>query len=71
MLSYGLPLPLRLLDGRVLTSSRATAIRRLAPRPVARQIAARGRLCAGRGWSTGDGLKPLYGRLMALAMWPG
>ena len=51
MLSYGLPLPLRLLDGRVLTSSRATAIRRLAPRPVARQIAARGRLCAGRGWS--------------------
>ena len=44
-------LPLRLLDGWVLTSSRATAIRRLAPRPVARQIAARGRLCAGRGWS--------------------
>ena len=29
---------------------------------------ARGRLCAGR---IGDGLKPLYGRLMALAMWPG
>ena len=44
-------LPLRLLDGRVLTSSGATVIRRLAPRPVARQIAARGRLCAGRGWS--------------------
>ena len=42
MLSYGLPLPLRLLDGRVLTSRRATVIRRLAPRPVARQIAARG-----------------------------
>jgi hypothetical protein len=30
MHSYGLPLPLRLLDGRVLTASRATAIRRLA-----------------------------------------
>ena len=30
MLSYGLPLPLRLLDARVLTSSRATVIRRLA-----------------------------------------
>ena len=44
-------LPLRLLDGRVLTSRGATVIRRLAPRPVARQIAARGRLCAGRGWS--------------------
>ena len=29
---------------------------------------ARGRLSAGR---IGDGLKPLYGRLMALAMWPG
>jgi hypothetical protein len=27
---YGLPLPLRLLDGRVLTASRATAVRRLA-----------------------------------------
>jgi hypothetical protein len=30
MRSYGLPLPLRLLDGRVLTASRATVIRRLA-----------------------------------------
>jgi hypothetical protein len=30
MHSYGLPLPLRLLDARVLTSSRATVIRRLA-----------------------------------------
>ena len=30
MRSYGLPLPLRLLDGRVLTASRATAVRRLA-----------------------------------------
>jgi hypothetical protein len=30
MFSYGLPLPLRLLDARVLTSSRATVIRRLA-----------------------------------------
>jgi PcfJ-like protein len=30
MFSYGLPLPLRLLDGSVLTSSRATVIRRLA-----------------------------------------
>ena len=30
MRSYGLPLPLRLLDARVLTASRATVIRRLA-----------------------------------------
>jgi PcfJ-like protein len=30
MRAYGLPLPLRLLDGRVLTSSRATVMRRLA-----------------------------------------
>jgi PcfJ-like protein len=30
MHSYGLPLPLRSLDGRVLTATRATAIRRLA-----------------------------------------
>ena len=30
MRAYGLPLPLRLLDARVLTSSRATVIRRLA-----------------------------------------
>ena len=30
MLSYGLPLPLRLLDARVLTSSRATVIRKFA-----------------------------------------
>jgi PcfJ-like protein len=30
MHSYGLPLPLRLLDGRVLTANRATAVRRLA-----------------------------------------
>src|SRR6187455_956037 len=29
MHAYGLPLPLRLLDGRVLTASRATAVRRL------------------------------------------
>ena len=30
MRSYGLPLPLRLLDARVLTARRATVIRRLA-----------------------------------------